>query len=52
MRNVKHDASRSSLGFRAFLAPVAWIVALIASYWLLADWQTLPGLVSSAIAAI
>lgn len=52
MRSVNRHASRSSLGLRTFLVPVAWIVALLASYLLLADWQTVPALVSSAIAAI
>ncbi|HET8995729.1 MAG TPA: hypothetical protein VFN42_03595 [Acetobacteraceae bacterium] len=52
MRSPKRDVNPSNLGFRAFVVPVAWIVALVASYWLIADWQTLPGLVSNAIAAI
>lgn len=37
---------------RTYLMPLAWIVALVASYWVLADWQSLPELISSAIAAI
>jgi len=51
MTSLKRDAQPASL-FRAFLVPVVWIVALVASYWVLADWQTLPGLISNALAAI
>jgi hypothetical protein len=33
-----------------FFAPVLWIAALIGSYFIIAEWQTLPHLVSSALA--
>ncbi|HTB42055.1 MAG TPA: hypothetical protein VK741_00420 [Acetobacteraceae bacterium] len=48
----KHDSNSGSPGRRAFFVPVAWIVALLASYWVLVDWQTVPMLISEAFAAI
>jgi hypothetical protein len=52
MTGRRNDAQLGSPGRRAFLVPVAWIVALLASYWLLVDWQSVPALVSAAFAAI
>ncbi len=52
MTSLKRDETRSTLSARTFLVPVAWIVALVASYWVLAEWQALPNLISNAIAAI
>ena len=52
MTERRHDAQSGSPGRRAFLVPVAWIVALLASYWLLVDWQSVPTLVSEAFAAM
>lgn len=48
----RHETPIGSPSRRAFLVPVAWIVALLASYWLLVDWQSVPALVSAAIAAM
>ncbi len=48
----RHDGPAGSPNRRAFFVPVAWIVALLASYWLLADWQSVPVLISEALAAI
>jgi hypothetical protein len=48
----RHDTQFGSPGRRAFLVPVAWIVALLACYWVLVDWQTVPVLISEAFAAI
>lgn len=44
-----HFGSRSS---RAFMMSIAWIVALLTGYWLMVDWQTVPVLMSEALAAI
>lgn len=51
MAKWKHDTG-NRLSPRSFLVPVMWIAALVASYLVLADWQNLPNLVSSALAAI
>jgi hypothetical protein len=48
----RHDTQLGSPGRRAFLVPVAWIVALLACYWVLVDWQSVPVLISEAFAAI
>ena len=48
----RHDAQLGSPGRRAFLVPVAWIAALLACYWVLVDWQSVPVLISAAFAAI
>ena len=34
---------------RAFAGPVLWILLLLASYWLIADWQEVPQLIASTI---
>jgi hypothetical protein len=34
------------------LGVVAWIVVLLAGYWLAADWQSLPNLTRELIASI
>ncbi len=52
MANWKNDQERAGPGVRAFLVPIMWIAALLASYWLLADWQSVPDLISGAFAAI
>jgi hypothetical protein len=52
MTTRRHDSQSGSPGRRAFLIPVAWIVGLLASYWLMVDWQTVPLLISEAFAAI
>ena len=52
MTGRRHDAQLGSPARRAFLVPVAWIVALLASYWLVVDWQSVPALINEAFAAI
>lgn len=53
MTNGKHkEADERKVSARAFLIPAMWIAALLASYVVLADWQTLPGVISSALASI
>ena len=37
---------------RAFAMPVVWILALLASYWLISDWQDLPQLISATFAKL
>ncbi len=37
---------------RAFAVSVGWILALLGSYWLIADWQAVPRLFDTALAAI
>ncbi len=52
MAERRHDQQLGSPGRRAFVVPLAWIVALLASYWVIVDWQSLPTLISEAFAAI
>lgn len=52
MTQRRHEVQSGSPGRRAFLVPMAWIIGLLASYWLLVDWQSVPMLVSEAFAAI
>jgi len=52
MTNGKHNEDQGRLGARAFLVPAMWIAALLAGYVVLADWQTLPGMITSALASI
>lgn len=52
MTGRRQDAQLGSAGRRAFLVPVAWIAALLASYWLVVDWQSVPALISATFAAI
>jgi hypothetical protein len=52
MTGRRHDQQNGAPGRHAFLVPVAWIVGLLASYWLMVDWQTVPELISEAFAAI
>ena len=48
----KPTESQSGLSTRAFLMSVMWIVALLAGYWVLADWQSLPSLITTTFAAM
>ncbi|HEY3846323.1 MAG TPA: hypothetical protein VGL95_04335 [Acetobacteraceae bacterium] len=48
----RHDDHPGSPARHAFFVPVAWIFALLASYWLLVDWQSVPALISAGFAAI
>jgi hypothetical protein len=43
---------REMRGGRAFAVPLFGIVALLAFYWLLADWQQLPIIVGSALQVV
>ena len=48
MPNSRKDGN----GNHGFAAPVAWIVVLLCGYWVISEWKSLPGLISSAIATI
>jgi hypothetical protein len=37
---------------RALLGVVAWILVLLAGYWLVADWHALPGLANSLLGSM
>ena len=37
---------------RAIYGVVAWILVLLVTYWLLAEWQSLPALASSLLAPL
>jgi hypothetical protein len=39
-------------GHHGYVGPVAWIIALVFSYWLIYDWRSLSGLLGSAFAMI
>lgn len=52
MNRPKHESNRSGPGARAFVGPVLWIAALLTGYWVLADWQSLPELISAALPGI
>jgi hypothetical protein len=52
MANGKHRRDEGKVSARAFLVPAVWIAALLAGYVVLADWQTLPGIITSALASI
>jgi hypothetical protein len=39
-------------GGRAFAAPLIGIIFLLACYWVLADWQSMPSMVNSALASM
>lgn len=43
---------KEARGTRAFAFPLFGIVVLLACYWLLADWQEVPAMISSALAAV
>jgi hypothetical protein len=44
------DASSDSR--RAIFSVVAWIAVLLAGYWLVAEWQSLPVLASSLLTSV
>lgn len=48
MPNTRRDGN----GTHGYAAPVAAIVVLMAGYWLITEWNTLPGLIGSAMATI
>jgi hypothetical protein len=43
---------RAAHGGRAFAIPLFGVMVLLASYWLLADWQNVPTRISSAFATM
>jgi hypothetical protein len=43
---------RETRGGRAFAFPLFGIVVLLAAYWLIADWQEVPGIVNAALAVV
>lgn len=48
MPGVRRDGNSN----HGYLGPVIWIVLLLCVYWVISEWDTLPTLVSSAIATI
>ena len=46
------NSRKDSNGNRGYAAPIAWIVLLLCSYWVIFEWHSLPALISSAIATI
>jgi hypothetical protein len=52
MTGRRQDGQSGSAGRRAFVLPVAWIVALLACYWLAVDWRTVPALLAQAVATL
>jgi hypothetical protein len=48
MPNMRKDGN----GNHGYAAPVAWIVLLLCGYWVISEWNSLPALISSAIATI
>jgi len=43
---------RETRGGKAFAIPLFGVIFLLASYWLLADWQNVPAIISSALSAM
>jgi len=43
---------KDSNGTHGYAAPLAWIVVLLFGYWLIIEWNSLPALISSALATI
>jgi len=53
MMAVTHrDEHQGIFGNRAFVASVLWIVVLLGTYFVLADWHAVPSLIASTLAAI
>jgi uncharacterized MnhB-related membrane protein len=48
MPNVRRDGN----GNHGYVAPVIWILLLLCAYWVITEWNSLPALVSAAIATI
>jgi hypothetical protein len=36
-----------SSGSKTFMLPLLWVVLLIATYWVLSDWESLPNVLAS-----
>ncbi|HEX3575665.1 MAG TPA: hypothetical protein VHU42_13770 [Rhodopila sp.] len=43
---------REMRGGRVYAIPLFGIIVLLACYWLLADWQRVPAMINTALAAI
>ncbi len=43
---------QQSYNARAFMVSVGWILALLACYWLISDWQAVPRLFTTALGKI
>jgi hypothetical protein len=43
---------KDELSGRAFAVPVLWIVVLLAGYWVISDWQSLPRLFTDTLAKL
>jgi hypothetical protein len=43
---------KETRGGRAFAFPLFGIMILLGSYWVLADWQDMPTMISSALASV
>ncbi|MBS0642765.1 MAG: hypothetical protein JSS43_23115 [Proteobacteria bacterium] len=37
---------------RSFMLPLLWVFLLIAAYWVLAEWQMLPGMLAAFKASV
>jgi hypothetical protein len=48
MPNTRKDGNTN----HGYAAPVAWIVLLLFGYWVISQWNSLPALISSALATI
>lgn len=40
-------ARKTSPSGRSFMLPLLWVILLIAVYWLLSEWRSLPSLLAS-----
>ncbi len=45
-------ARKTSPSGRSFMLPLLWVFVLIAIYWLLVEWRTLPGIVAAIKAGL
>jgi hypothetical protein len=43
---------QQSYNGRALAISVGWIIALLACYWVITDWQAVPRLITSTLAAM
>jgi hypothetical protein len=46
------DIRKDGNGNHGYAVPVALIVVLLCGYWLISEWNSLPGLIGAAIATI
>jgi hypothetical protein len=51
-RLIMPISRKETRGGRAFAFPLFGIVILLASYWVLADWQDVPAIISGALASM